>query len=184
MVWISSGCEIAVILAMKNPASPIAARILRTLAWGAARAGQRICITRTYAVGCAFAVVGGLLRIYCYRTLGRLFTFEITIRPGHRLVTEGPYSVVRHPAYTAMTIVSIGLALCQGGRGSWVRESGMLNTVWGKAVAYGWSTWMVYCVIMLCMRPPQEDRMLRKQFGERWDNWAAKVPYRLLPGIY
>lgn len=30
----------------------------------------------------------------------------------------------------------------------------------------------------------QEDEYLRKVFKEEWEQWARKVPYRLLPGVY
>jgi len=29
-----------------------------------------------------------------------------------------------------------------------------------------------------------EDDILRKQFGAEWDNWAKRVPYRVIPGVY
>ena len=45
-------------------------------------------------------ISGGLLRLHCYRTLGRFFTFDVSIHEGHQLVTTGSYSIVRHPSYT------------------------------------------------------------------------------------
>ena len=29
-----------------------------------------------------------------------------------------------------------------------------------------------------------EDAALRKRFGTKWDDWAKRVPYAILPGIY
>lgn len=51
-------------------------------------------------IGMVAVWIGGAIRIACYRELGRLFTYELTIREKHRLVTSGPYSIVRHPSYS------------------------------------------------------------------------------------
>ena len=40
-----------------------------------------------------------LLRIWCYKLLGRLFTFDIGIRLKHYIITEGPYKWIAHPSY-------------------------------------------------------------------------------------
>ncbi|OCH94849.1 ICMT-domain-containing protein [Obba rivulosa] len=184
IVYAGSLCEVAVLIARTFPAYPLAQHILRLLTWGSTSSAERIGITPTFAIGCGLAMLGGTLRAECYRALGRLFTYEITLRRGHQLVTDGPYSWVRHPSYTAHVIVSLGTFLCHSSRGSWVRESGVLNTPVGKTMAYAWVAWTTYLLIRLCSRPPEEDRLLRKQFGEEWDQWAAKVPYRLFPGIY
>ncbi|EMD33538.1 hypothetical protein CERSUDRAFT_118110 [Gelatoporia subvermispora B] len=184
VVYAGSLCEIAVIIARTFPTTTVAQEILKTLTWGSTRVADRISITPTFAIGCGLAVLGGTLRAECYRALGRLFTYEITVRKGHRLVTEGPYSWVRHPSYTAHIIVSLGTFICHSCPGSWVRESGVLSTPLGKALAYGWTAWTAYLLIRLCSRPPQEDRLLQKEFGEEWDHWADQVPCRLFPGIY
>ncbi len=36
----------------------------------------------------------------------------------------------------------------------------------------------------LLRRMPKEDEALKKEFPEEWANWAAKVPHKLLPGVY
>ena len=55
------------------------------------------------------ASLSGYIRYSCYRTLGKLFTFEMNIRDGHRLITNGPHPVVRHPAYTGVILTMIGI---------------------------------------------------------------------------
>ncbi|KAF9231818.1 hypothetical protein BU15DRAFT_11649, partial [Melanogaster broomeanus] len=35
------------------------------------------------------SILGGLLRLLCYRTLGQFFTFQLSIRKSHALVTTG-----------------------------------------------------------------------------------------------
>jgi protein-S-isoprenylcysteine O-methyltransferase Ste14 len=56
--------------------------------------------TPVFAVGLTLMVAGQLLRWWSVATLGRLFTINVAIRPGHQLIESGPYRHVRHPAYT------------------------------------------------------------------------------------
>ena len=62
------------------------------------------------------ASVGGLIRYKCYRTLGSMFTFEMSIRKDHILVTSGPYAIVRHPSYTGIILVAIAVSLVHGSK--------------------------------------------------------------------
>ncbi len=59
-----------------------------------------------FALGLIF--VGSALSIYCVRALGRSFSIVATAR---RLVTSGPYGVVRHPLYLAEAISMIGVII-------------------------------------------------------------------------
>lgn len=43
--------------------------------------------------------------------MGSMFTFEMSIRKNHELVTSGPYAIVRHPGYTSVMLVVIGMLL-------------------------------------------------------------------------
>lgn len=50
----------------------------------------------SFFVGTGLIISGALLRQWCFRTLGSLFTFEIGIvQDRHRLVDTGPYAFVR-----------------------------------------------------------------------------------------
>lgn len=81
--------------------------------------------------------LGTLLRKYCYITLGRYFTFEVSIMPDHVLVTTGPYAWVRHPSYTGMYAVLIGVTGALGSKGVWVRECGVVPSL--STTYHGWS---------------------------------------------
>ncbi|KAG2126910.1 hypothetical protein DEU56DRAFT_959007, partial [Suillus clintonianus] len=67
------------------------------------------------------------IRLWCFRTLGRFFTFELGVRKGHKLVTTGPYAVVRHQSYAGAALLSIGLFILHGSWSSLIRRSGVLN---------------------------------------------------------
>src|SRR5215472_2428621 len=66
------------------------------------------------------------LRVFSILWLGRLFNALVVIQSGHRLVTSGPYRLVRHPSYTGAVIAAIGLGVAIG--------------YWTSAVAFalGW----------------------------------------------
>jgi protein-S-isoprenylcysteine O-methyltransferase Ste14 len=126
----------------------------------------------------------GALRLICYKTLGSLFTFELTLRSNHRLVTGGPYSFVRHPSYTGVVLGVLGTLLVHFGPGSWWARSGWLGSPTGLLYALCWLAMETYVLSSIVARTPTEDALLRKQFGAEWDAWAAKVPYRIIPGVF
>ncbi len=61
----------------------------------------------------SFSILGAgfALRTWAIRTLGRWFTVDVVIRPGHELVTRGPFRVIRHPSYTGLALVFLGWGL-------------------------------------------------------------------------
>ncbi len=62
-------------------------------------------------LGFVLMLSGGLLLLWARRALGKFMRFEIMVTEGHRLVTDGPYRWVRHPAYTAAITLLAGLSL-------------------------------------------------------------------------
>ncbi|PCH35166.1 hypothetical protein WOLCODRAFT_79931 [Wolfiporia cocos MD-104 SS10] len=176
--------EIAVIIAHKYPSHPLSQQILHSLIRGPVSLANRIELSPWFLVGAGLAAIGGFIRYNCYRTLGRFFTYEISIRDGHKLVTSGPYSWVRHPSYTSGIACCVGMGISYGSQGSWLRECGILGTTAGKAVSVLYVLMIAYGITSLVVRAPREDAMLQKQFGEEWDQWAKRVPYRMVPYIF
>lgn len=145
---------------------------------------EDLYLTPLSAAGLFFITFGSLLRIYCYRTLGRFFTFDISIRKGHQLITAGPYGVVRHPSYSGMFAVYVGMFCWYGSRGSWLRETGVLETVAGKAVFANLVCGLVVVLVGLLERVSVEDALLKENFKTQWAEWAQRVPYALIPWVY
>jgi len=81
----------------------------------------------------------------------------------HRVVTAGPYAIVRHPGYVGAALWALAAPLIVG--------SG-----WGLIPAAA-------AVAVLVIRTVLEDKTLRAELPGYAD-YAAKTRYRLLPGIY
>ncbi|TFK54019.1 ICMT-domain-containing protein [Heliocybe sulcata] len=184
LLWAASLCEVSVILLSHRPHSPLGTMLLRYLAPAGLSAASSISLTNSYIVGCILVVAGAALRYWCYRTLGRMFAFRLSIVKGHRLVTSGPYSIVRHPSYTGILLAVPGIQLCLLGAGSWVHTSGILGTVLGKAFVGYWGFLCLLAYPAVVARVPKEDEMLKKRFGQEWEDWARKVPNRLIPWVF
>lgn len=67
--------------------------------------------TYLQAVGFGLFFVGGLLSFASARHLGRFMMVEIAVTEDHELIRTGPYSMIRHPTYTALLLMSLALAL-------------------------------------------------------------------------
>ncbi|KAI9457956.1 hypothetical protein BJY52DRAFT_1120003 [Lactarius psammicola] len=138
----------------------------------------------TFVLACLTTAASGALRWACYRKLGSLFTFELTLREDHRLVTSGPYAFVRHPSYSGVVLGVVGTLLVHFGPGSWWVRAGWMGTFQGQAYALCWCAMEAYVLSSILCRAPTEDAFLRKQFGAEWDAWADRVPYRVIPGVF
>ncbi|OBZ75963.1 hypothetical protein A0H81_04738 [Grifola frondosa] len=173
--------EAVVVVAENYPSLPQSQRILELLR-GASH--SNIYISSTFLVGCSLLASGTYVRTMCYNYLGRFFTFELAVQDGHKLVTTGPYSVVRHPAYLAVIAVMAGVLLVQLGPGSWADCLGVWGSPTGQVCGVIWSgIWSIFATGIL-LRTSTEDKVLKEAFGEEWEAWAKRTPYKLLPGIF
>lgn len=178
--WVAGGIEILVIVSSYNPSGPVSSLVLHV--FSARQCSARISMNQSFLFGSFLTLVGTSLRVYCYKTLGRFFTFDLSIKDGHHLVVTGPYSVVRHPSYTALIMTVIGAASIHA-TGSWVSECASQHPIGRVLIAY-WLLAAAAVVLSLLLRLPNEDEMLRNEFGKVWMEWQRQVPYALIPGLY
>ncbi|KAG2125657.1 hypothetical protein DEU56DRAFT_565267 [Suillus clintonianus] len=134
--------------------------------------------------GTALMVAGGLLRWWCFRTLGRFFTFHLSVRKEHTLVKTGPYAVVRHPSYLGAVAQSIGMFVLHGSWSSFFRRSGVLNIPVVKVIMMAVLAQRITAIVGLMFRIDNEDKMMKSIAKDEWVDWAKVVKYRLIPGIY
>jgi protein-S-isoprenylcysteine O-methyltransferase Ste14 len=115
-----------------------------------------------FVAGIVLIVVGSLLRRYCWRTLGEYFTGDVRARADQPIIRTGPYSLVRHPSYSAGLLMhaGIGLALC-----NWL-SLGLLTVA--AIAAYGY-------------RVRVEERALLDTVGEPYSTYMRErkrfIPY-------
>ena len=117
-----------------------------------------------FVLGLMVMAVGQLLRWWSVGTLGRLFTINVAIRPGHLLVDSGPYRHMRHPSYTALLLVHIGAALCLG-----------------NALAALVLVLPITAVLLNRMRV--EEDVLASGLGQPYRDYMTRTK-RLIPGLY
>ena len=114
--------------------------------------------------GLALICVGIGLRAWSIATLGPFFQYRIEVQPGHRVVSDGPYRYVRHPSYSGVVLVLIGIALATGD---------VLSVI---VVA-------VLGSIGLTVRIRAEERQLTDALGAQYERFAAQRK-RLVPGVW
>lgn len=182
MSWLAQSIEFVVIVAYYNPHGPISAVLLKTLV-DEESCIERLHLTHLTMTGSILSLAGTILRVQCYRTLGRLFTFELRIQTHHQLITDGPYSYIRHPSYTGLILMILG-AFCSHASGSWISQCGPLQNPFIQVLAGFWVSVAFAVILSLLLRINREDAMLKKAFGDSWTKWSQDVPYRLVPGIY
>jgi protein-S-isoprenylcysteine O-methyltransferase Ste14 len=81
----------------------------------------------------------------------------------HAVVDSGPYRVVRHPFYAADPLIHVGLS------------------VWLES--YFAALCAIVPIAFLVMRIRLEERFLRRELAG-YDDYAARVPHRLIPGVW
>jgi protein-S-isoprenylcysteine O-methyltransferase Ste14 len=91
------------------------------------------------------------------RALGKQWSIAARLLEGHKLITQGPYGVVRNPIYTGMLgmLLATGLAIS-----NWL----------GLAIA------IVVFAIGTMIRVRSEEELLRGAFGAEFERYASRVP--------
>ncbi len=69
--------------------------------------------TELFSVGVTLILLGVALRWYAIWSLGRYFTRDVAVSADQKVVQNGPYRTIRHPAYsgTFLTMLGVGLAV-------------------------------------------------------------------------
>jgi len=81
-----------------------------------------------------------------------------------RLLTDGPYSRVRHPLYLGFVVLTVGLAI--------------LIPIVETATLALFSTG----VVLLYIR--KEEGFLLRRYGKAYRDYMRRVPWRIIPGVH
>lgn len=88
---------------------------------------------------------------------------EIQEERGHRVITTGPYRIVRHPMYLSVIILYTSHCFALGSLFSLIP--------------------CIFVVIVIILRTIRENKMLNEQL-EGYKEYAQKTRYKLIPGIW
>ena len=113
--------------------------------------------------GVAFLLAGLGLYAAARRTLGRFFSEAVRVTPGQRLITSGPYHLVRHPIYLGGILYGLSIPM-------------IANSLYGFVI-------MLVPIPMLFYRIRFEERILVSRFGQEYLEYAHKTK-KLIPYVY
>lgn len=82
---------------------------------------------------------------------------------GHKVITTGPYALVRHPMYIVIIVLLFAVPVALGSRFALILA--------------------MFLTVLLIVRTYLEDRTLHAEL-EGYPEYAKKTPYRLIPGIW
>ncbi len=115
-------------------------------------------------VGLVFYVIGFVLMAWALITLGRNYQLGgNTPRSKDRLVTAGPYRMIRHPMYTAALSIALGL------------------TCLVQSLAF-FGVFCIYLALILALVPTEENG-LRTAYSEQYGTYRQKTS-KLIPWLY
>jgi protein-S-isoprenylcysteine O-methyltransferase Ste14 len=113
-------------------------------------------------LGAALTLAGVAFAIWARMWIAGNWSSDVTLKRDHELIVDGPYALVRHPIYTGILLALIGTALAVG--------------EWRAALAVvlaGAAFWRKLTI---------EEAVMRRQFGEAYARYAARVP-ALIPFV-
>lgn len=144
---------------------------LFAIAMAAAVAGSSWTLARSRPVprrpsswwsGLALIWTGAAVNRRAKRSLGRAYRTRVTVVPGHAVVTDGPYRLVRHPMYAGSCLICVGAAL---------------------AVDAPSSALWVLPVAALVRRIEVEEAVLSEALGPEYAEFQGRR-HRLVPGVW
>ncbi len=114
-------------------------------------------------IGIALFALGIAVNIWAMATLRSEYTVRLSVQEDHRLVTTGPYRIVRHPGYFGFVLAMPGMGLALGS---------LAMLAFGVAIV----AWIV-------SRIREEEGMLVEQFGDAYRAYQRRTK-RLIPFVY
>lgn len=116
------------------------------------------------ALGLVMVILGIILLVWARRAIQGQFTGHLQIQPEHRLVQDGPYRFVRHPAYLGYLLLALGIGIG-----------------YSSLIAIG--AVIVLLLPGLVYRLRVEEELLVEAFGEDYRRYARRTR-RLFPGLW
>jgi protein-S-isoprenylcysteine O-methyltransferase Ste14 len=110
-----------------------------------------------------FALLLGYVIIFFVFKANSFTAGVVTVAPTQRVISTGPYAVVRHPMYSGGLLVMLTTPIA-------------LSSWWGLPVTLA-------MLVGLVLRLQDEEKLLREQLPG-YEEYYHRVRYRLIPGIW
>jgi protein-S-isoprenylcysteine O-methyltransferase Ste14 len=124
---------------------------------------ERVIPTTFESPGYAMFLAGLGLYGAARLTLGRFYSETVRIKPEHKLITNGPYRMIRHPMYLGVILFSLSIPMILGS-------------------LYGFVT-ILALIPLLLHRIRIEEKALLAKFGQEYLEYAHKTK-KLIPFIW
>jgi protein-S-isoprenylcysteine O-methyltransferase Ste14 len=118
-------------------------------------------------LGTLVVVLGELIRLYSVAFIGAVSRTRNVATTGDRLVTHGPFGVVRNPLYVGNFLITIGFSFYSG-------------ELWIVGLAFLMFAFQYHAIVKF------EERLLIARFGRDFDDYRQTVPAwlpRRLPSL-
>lgn len=118
-------------------------------------------------IGLISLIIGTIMHIWTGKVLsffGLIGLPEIFAKKDGRLITKGPFRIVRHPTYLAHTIMFSGIFLMTG------------------VITVGIFTLLDFIIVNAVIIPLEEKELLRR-FGNEYGEYKRQVRWRFIPRI-
>ncbi|HWC63554.1 MAG TPA: isoprenylcysteine carboxylmethyltransferase family protein [Rhizomicrobium sp.] len=111
-------------------------------------------------IGVLLCTIGIGLAIWARTILGRNWGMPMSQKEDPELVTQGPYSVIRHPIYAGVLLAFLGSAL---------------------ATSLAWLLPLIFCCFYFLLSARQEEKLMLAQFPQSYPAYRARtkmlIPY-------
>lgn len=118
---------------------------------------------RRRILGSAFVFGGLIVALWARHALGNNWSARVVLKIDHKLVTRGPYALVRHPIYSGLLLMVTGTATAAG---SPVSLLGLLLVMLGA-----------------CIKLRYEEELMLRAFGESYRAYQRRVK-GLIPFVW
>ena len=100
-------------------------------------------------------LIGLIIMLWARTVLGGNWSTAAALKENHELIQSGPYRYVRHPIYSGLLLMVLGVAIYYG------RAAGFI-----AFVIFFIASWL---------RARQEEKLLTKHFPEEYPSYKARV---------
>lgn len=106
-------------------------------------------------IGLVFYIVFSWVQIWAIKVLGHNYSQDVAIKKDHKLITNGPFKIVRHPQYLSQFLMDLGGA--------------------AATLSFVLAPIALLQIPFLFMRASLEDKLLEKHFGESFKDFKKKT---------